>query len=125
MTLLLDAGALIAVDRGDRSVLRRLKSALREGMPPRTHGAVVGQVWRNGSRQARLASALRHVEVVGLNETLGRSAGILLARAGASDVVDAALVALAHDGDVVLTSNVEDIAHLARAGGVHVDVVPV
>lgn len=125
MTLLLDAGALIAIDRGERGVWARVAAAQRAGQPPLTHGAVVGQVWRDGARQVRLARVLRGAEIAALDASLGRSAGSLLARAGTSDVVDAALVALAHDGDVVLTSDVDDIAHLARAGGVHVDVVPV
>ena len=47
----------------------------------------------------------------------------LLGRTGHSDVIDAALVALAPDGDEILTSDPEHLATLARARGVHVDVV--
>ncbi len=36
--------------------------------------------------------------VIALDEELGRRAGVLLGRAGSSDVVDAAVVLLARDG---------------------------
>lgn len=125
MTHLIDAGALIALDRGDRTMWRRLADALQTGHPPRTHGGIVGQVWRNGAQQARLARVLRSLDVVGLDHSLGRRAGELLARAGTADVVDAALIALARDGDIAFTTDVADLTHLARTSGVHVEIVPV
>ena len=91
-----------------------------------THGGVVGQVWRGGTaRQATLAILLAGVEVVALDDRLGRRAGLLLARAGTNDVVDAALVLLALDGDEILTSDPDDLRLLAAAAGLHVDLVPV
>lgn len=94
---------------------------------PRTHGGVVGQVWRGaGPRQAVLARLLAGVDVVPLDEDLGRRAGILLARSGARDVIDAAVVLLAAaDLDEILTSDPQDIAALVAAAGIHVDVIPV
>ncbi|MDQ3035229.1 MAG: hypothetical protein M3Y87_22675 [Myxococcota bacterium] len=50
---------------------------------------------------------------------------MLLARARATDVIDAAVVLLANDGDVVLTSDPEDLRALANAAEVHVDLVRV
>jgi len=126
MTLVLDAGALVAIERGDRSVVALLKREHQAGRVPRSHGGIVGQVWRGGSgRQARLARLLPGVEIVPLDDALGRRAGVLLGRARTSDEVDAAVVLLAADGDIVLTSDVEDIVHLAHAAGLDVDVVPV
>lgn len=91
-----------------------------------THGGIVGQVWRGGgSRQARLGMWLATAVVVHLDEQLGRDSGALLARTGGSDVLDAALVLLAHDGDTILTSDPDDLALLADAAGRHVDVIPV
>ena len=125
MTLLLDAGAFVALERNDRSMWRRLKVAARDGVPPVTHGGVVAQVWRGGSgRQALLARALQAIDVRPLGESLGRAAGVLLGRAGSSDAVDAALASLAADGDVVLTSDAADLAALVEATGRRVDVVP-
>jgi hypothetical protein len=126
MTLILDAGALVAIERGDRNVVALLKREHQAGRVPKSHGAIVGQVWRGGSgRQARLARALPGLEIVALDDALGRRAGVLLGRARTSDVVDASLLVLAADGDVVLTSDAEDIEHLARSAGLDVDVVPV
>ena len=125
MTLVLDAGALIAVERADRHVLALLAREHRAGRTPVTHGGVVGQVWRGGSRNARVGRLLAGVVVVALDETLGRAAGVLLARAEANDVIDAAVVLLATDGDEILTSDPHDLAALAAASGVHADVVAV
>ncbi len=126
MSEILDSGALIALESYDRQMWRRLKGALQAADPPRTHGGVVAQVWRGGTgRQARLATALQAVEIVPLDAELGRRAGILLARSGLSDAIDAALVALADHGDQVITSDPGDLAVLAAASNRRIDVVPV
>jgi hypothetical protein len=125
MSVVLDAGALVAIERGRRDVLALLKSEWREGRTPVTHGGVLGQVWRGGARQARLATALAGLHVAALDDTLGRRSGELLGRARRADVVDAAVVALATDGDSILTSDPKDIARLAAAAGLDVDIVSV
>jgi hypothetical protein len=126
VTIVLDAGALVALERGDRALLAVLKDEARAGRRARTHGGVVGQVWRGGAgRQARLARALASVDVLPLDDGLGRRAGILLGRAGARDVVDAAVVLLAVDGDIVLTSDPDDVAELAIAADLDIEVVRV
>jgi hypothetical protein len=124
VTLVLDAGALIALERNDRRMWRRLKDAVTHGEPPVTHGGIVGQAWRGrGPKQARLATALDHLDVRNLGDSLGRKAGELLALARESDVVDAALVLLAEDGDVIATSDPNDLEPLARAAGRHIELV--
>lgn len=123
MTDVLDAGALIAADRGDRATWTRLKAAADD--PPVTHGGVVGQAWRGGARQARLARFLAGVDVRPLTDDLGRASGVLLGATGTADVVDAALVMLAADGDVIYTSDPDDVARLAAERDLHVEVVPV
>ena len=126
MRLVLDAGALIAVERSDRSVTAAIKRQLTDGLVPLTHGGVVGQVWRGaGGRQAVLARALTFVEVRPLDLALGRRAGLLLAQARTSDVIDAAVVLLASDGDWILTSDPGDLRPLVHAAGLHVDVIAV
>ena len=125
MSLVLDAGALLAVERGDRDLMALLKREWLAGRAPRTHGGVVGQVWRSGGRQATLAVALAAVDVLPLDDDLGRKAGTLLGRARMSDVIDAALVLVAVDGDQLMTSDEDDLAVLAETAGLHVDVVPV
>jgi hypothetical protein len=124
MALILDAGALIAVERGDRELAALLKVERRAGRAPITHGGVVGQVWRDGACQAVLARLLDALEIVALDATLGRRAGRLLAVCG-GDVIDAAVVLLADDGDVILTSDADELRRLAAASGTHVELASV
>jgi hypothetical protein len=124
MALVLDAGALIALERNDRTMWLRLKHALRVDEGLLTHGGVVGQAWRGGARQALLARALESIEVRPLDEALGREAGALLATTNRSDVIDAALVLLAEDEDSIVTSDPGDIEPLAAATGRHVELIP-
>jgi hypothetical protein len=122
----LDAGAFVAVERGDRDVAALIKRERLAGRVPVSHGGVVAQVWRGGTgRQASVARLLAGVDVAALDDGLGRRAGILLARAGRVDAVDAAVVCLAGDGDDILTSDARDLEILARAAGVHVELIPV
>jgi hypothetical protein len=115
VTLVLDAGALIALDRSERAMWVRLRTAMDSGAVPVTHGGVVGQVWRGGPRQARLAAALAGIDIRPLDEPLGRAAGELLRATGTADVIDAALALLAGDGDDVVTSDVDDLEPLLVA----------
>jgi hypothetical protein len=124
--MVLDAGAFLAIERGDREMIALVKQEWLEGRGPVSHGGVIGQVWRGGSgRQANLARVLPGIEVTSLDEWLGRSAGVLLGEASALDVIDAAVVLLAHDGDEIFTSDAGDLEPLAETAGIHVDLVPV
>ena len=126
MSIVLDAGALVAIERGDRELVALVKRERLQDRAPLTHGGVVGQVWRGGDgRQANLARVLPGIDVVAVDEDLGRRASVLLARSGGSDVIDAAVVLLAHDGDEIFTSDLADLTELARAAGRHVELIPV
>lgn len=126
MRLVLDNGALIALERNDRAMWRRLKLALVTEQVPLCHGGIIGQAWRGrGPRQALLAKALDGLEILPLDEELGRAAGELLAAAGQSDVINAALVLLAEDGDSIVTSDPDDIEPLAKAARRAVDLIRV
>lgn len=125
MTLVLDAGAFLAIERGDREVAALIAYERRDGGVPVTHGGVIGQVWRGGPRQALVALLLAAVEVAPLDDTLGRRTGALLGRAGTDDVIDAALVLIAADGDHILTSDATDLAALAAAAGSDVELIAV
>ncbi len=126
MKLVLDAGALLALERNDHAMWRRLTGAFRDGTSVVTHGGVLGQVWRGtGPRQARLWSALSGIIVRPLDATLGRAAGELLASCRSRDVIDAALVLLATNDDEIFTSDCDDIEALAQTAGLYVDLIPV
>ncbi len=126
MSIVLDAGALLAVERGDRDMIALIKRERQQDRAPLTHGGVIGQVWRGGQRrQANLARLLPGLDVQAIDDTLGRQAGVLLGKARSADVIDAAVVLLAHDGDEIFTSDPDDLRDLAQAAGRYVELIPV
>lgn len=112
MRLLLDAGALIGIDRDDPRTVGLLALARRNEADVVTIAPVVGQAWRSGSRQARLARALASFDVKPADLDRSKRAGLLLAQSGSADVVDALIVGEARSGDRILTSDPDDIGHL-------------
>lgn len=123
--LVLDAGAFVAVDRGDRAMIARLRAAQQAGLELRSTGVVITQVWRDpAGRQANLARLLKSVDIKAVDDPLGRDAGVLLGRAGMTDAVDASVVAVSAAGDRVLTSDAGDIRPLVAASGRSILVVP-
>lgn len=126
MRIVLDSGALMALEKGDRSMWRRFKMAGLAGFEPITHGGVIGQVWRGaGPRQALLSIALTGVEVRAVDNDLGRSAGELLALSRTADVIDAAVVLIAEERGLIFTSDISDLRLLAEVAGLDVELVPV
>jgi hypothetical protein len=122
--LVLDAGALVAVDRGDRAMVARLRVAQQHGVELRRNAMVVAQVWRNRyGRQAGLAQLVRAVDVRAVSPQDGRQAGVLLGATGTSDPVDATVVLLASPGDRILTSDPRDLTSLAEAAANHAVIV--
>jgi hypothetical protein len=114
--LVLDAGALVAVDRDDRAMIARLRVAGQTGLELRSNAMVVAQVWRDRQgRQAVLARLLRAVDVRPVTYQDGRDAGALLAATAAADPIDATVVLLAGRGDRILTSDPDDLTSLAAA----------
>lgn len=114
--LCLDAGALIAVERRDRRVLRLLELARESNQAVDVPVGVVAQVWRGGSGQAVLARFLATdgVSFADLDLATARAVGQLCALTGGTDVVDGhvALYALRY-GRAVVTSDPDDIAIFA------------
>ena len=94
MTIVLDAGALIAVERGDRATAAVIEVARRDGRGIVVPAGVVAQIWRGGTRQARVARLLDapEVHVEALTDAGARGAGTLCGACGTSDVIDASVV---------------------------------
>jgi hypothetical protein len=116
--LTLDAGALIAFERGERRVVAIVARAVARGATLAVPAGVVGQVWRNGRRQVRLARLLgsRAVEVEALDDARARAAGQLCGVRGTSDVIDASVVLCARARDHgVLSSDSDDLRRLDAA----------
>ena len=118
MKAVLDAGALVAVDRRNRLVGAQLRVLQQQGTPIRVSSAVVGQAWRDGRKQANLARVLAGVGVEALGQDDGRRIGELLAVAACTDVVDAHVALMAAHADLILTSDSRDIRQLLQARGV-------
>lgn len=116
MTLILDAGALIAVERRDRATTLEIEVARRRGEDVVVPAGVVGQVWRGSPAQALLARLLNStdVSVEPLTDTTARAAGVLCGIAQTSDVIDASVVVAARQRDdpVVLTADGSDLLRL-------------
>jgi predicted nucleic acid-binding protein len=111
----LDAGALVAFERNDRRIRRLVELAAEHGASVHVPAGVIGQVWRDGSRQARLARLLKSglLDVRDLDLDEARAAGSLCGIAGTADVIDAsvALLARRHHAAVV-TSDPDDLRPL-------------
>lgn len=125
MTAVLDAGALIAIDRRDRSVGAMLRVLQRAGVPVHTSAGAVAQVWRDGRRQANLARVLSGVEIAALDGVVARRVGELLRASGSTDLVDAHAALLVPPDGTILTSDDADIQALLRARRVKARVVHV
>ncbi|GMV17420.1 MAG: hypothetical protein AMXMBFR56_56440 [Polyangiaceae bacterium] len=123
--LILDAGAFVAFERGDRAVRAHFAAARRLNVDLVTTSPVVGQVWRDGRRQALLARLVSAVDVRPPDVMAARRAGELLAKTKTNDVIDALVAELARDGDTVLTSEPKDIGVLLSAAGTRAAVVSV
>lgn len=115
MRAVLDAGALVAVDRRDRAIGALLRVLQQRGTPIRVSSAVLGQVWRDGRKQANLARVLAGVGIEPLGADDGKRIGELIALAGSADVVDAHVALMTAPADLVLTSDPRDIRELLQA----------
>jgi predicted nucleic acid-binding protein len=114
----LDAGALIAIERGDAGIRALLREAVDRGLEVHVIPEVVAQVWRGGPRQARLATVLlsNGVETPAYDIHAAREVGGLCGATGTSDVVDAHVAWHAHRHDhLVATSDPDDIRALVSS----------
>lgn len=107
MTLVLDAGALIAIERGDRDTAAVIEVARRQQRAVVVPVGVVGQAWRGGGHQARLGRLLnaRDVLVEPLTDPGARAAGVLCGTAGTTDVIGATVVLTARRYDATVISS--------------------
>lgn len=112
-----DAGALIAAERNSHTMWSLHRRLLERGIRPTLSTAVLGQVWRGGP-QAELSRLLQGCRIEPLGEPEARSAGAALAASASNDLIDATVVvtALART-DLVVTSDPDDLRHIAAAIG--------
>ena len=125
MSAVLDAGALVGVERRDRRIGALLRVLQRDGVDVRSSAGAVAQVWRDGRRQANLARLLAGVDIAQLDELAARKVGELLKASGSEDIVDAHVALLARPQDAVLTSDDVDIKALLRVRRVKATIIHV
>lgn len=113
--VVLDAGALIAFERGDARMRALAREALKAGVRLIVPAGALGQVWRGAARQAPLRALVKGPTTIvpALDQVLAEAAGVLCGRAGTSDVIDASVVLVARrERAVVVTSDVDDLRRL-------------
>lgn len=109
--LTLDAGALIAIERGDRRVASLVRVALDRRAPVTVPAPVVVEWWRG--QRGPIARLLDAFDVEPLGERLARVAGEALARVRGASAIDAVVMAsAAARGDAVITADLADLERL-------------
>ena len=99
--LVLDAGALHALERRDVGLLGALAAARKESLPILIPATALAQVWRGGARSAPIARLLKQSStVVAVDERTARQIGEFIARLRLPDDVRPDVV----DAHVALTT---------------------
>ncbi|RPI60132.1 MAG: hypothetical protein EHM50_07965 [Lysobacterales bacterium] len=112
-----DTGALLAAEANRLEIWSLHVRSLQRGERPVVPAAVLAQAWRGGP-QAALSRLLRGCRIEAFDEPRARAAGVVWARSGTRDVVDAVVVAGAlARADLVVTSDADDLERIASALG--------
>ena len=117
-TIVLDAGALIGIEKNTERMRALLEAPGRLGVGVRFVVPVgpLGQAWRGGPRQVRLTRFLAQpeVETWALTEPMAKAAGILCAETKSEDLADATVILCARQSHAVsiVTSDIGDLRRL-------------
>ena len=115
--IVLDAGALIALERNDRAMWAALKLAVSRSADVIVPSTALAQVWRGSASQAQLGKALQYC-VVASFAALARQVGELCGRTKTTDICDAHVAMIAsHEGERLYTSDPGDMQRLLVACG--------
>jgi rRNA-processing protein FCF1 len=113
--LVLDTGALIALERNDRRMWARLAAAADASLDVVVPAGALAQMWRGTANQARLGQALKNTRV-GEFDAIARLAGELCHVSRTSNPIDAAVVLNASGTtSVIATSDPTDIRRVIRS----------
>ena len=112
--LLLDAGAVIGLTRGDHRVRAWLGRAVEDDLDVVIPAVVIAETTRGGSRDAIINRLIAGASVSDADEAIARSAGRLLAAAASDATIDALVIAEAprSPATIVLTSDPDDLDRL-------------
>lgn len=111
--LTFDTGALIALERRAQRMRAIVERALEKDQTITVPADVVGEWWRG--RTDLRDSIVASVDVEPLTEALAKRAGEALAAIAGATLIDAIVMASAASrGDIVYTSDIEDLERLRR-----------
>jgi predicted nucleic acid-binding protein len=115
--LTLDAGALIAYERGDARVREILATAYARGLVPTVPAIALAEVWRGDAKDARVARLLKASSIEVLDERSAREAGRLRRATSGAGTIDACIAAgVRKRGDAIATSDPDDMRMLLGSG---------
>lgn len=123
MSIVLDAGALLAIERGDPDLIAIIKRERLEGRAPLTHGGSSGRSGVVATDVKRPSPGCCRGSTCTGSMTASGEGRAFLGAAGMADVIDAAVVLLAQDGDEVFTSDPDDLRPLAEAARRHAELI--
>ncbi len=117
-----DTGALLAAEANRRDIWALHARALQRGVRPVVPAGALGQAWRGGS-QVQLSRLLKGCRVESLDEQRARAAGVACGRSSTADIVDASVaVGALERGDLVVTSDPQDLERIAAGLGRRLDI---
>ncbi|HXM87306.1 MAG TPA: PIN domain-containing protein [Solirubrobacteraceae bacterium] len=104
--LTLDAGALIAYERGDERVREVLTVAYARGLVPTIPAIALAEVWRGDAKDARVARLLKACSVEPVDQGVARAAGGLRRVTSGAGTIDACIaVGVRRRRDAIATSD--------------------
>jgi predicted nucleic acid-binding protein len=111
--LTLDAGALIAYERGDERIREILAVAYGRGLVPTIPAVALAEVWRGDAKDARVARLLKACSLEVVDGRLARAAGRLRRTTPGSGTIDACIaVGVRRRRDAIATSDSSDMRTL-------------
>lgn len=115
--LTLDAGALIAYERGQERIRKILAVSYERGLVPTIPAIALAEVWRGDAKDARIARLLKACSIEVVDEKLARTAGSLRRATPGADAIDACIaVGVRRRGDTIATSDPNDMRALLGNG---------
>jgi predicted nucleic acid-binding protein len=115
--LTLDAGALIAYERGGERIREVLAVGYARGLVPTIPAIALAEVWRGDAKDARVARLLKACSIEPVDEHVARAAGKLRRAIPGAGTIDACIVVgVRRRGDAIATSDPEDMLTLLGPG---------
>jgi len=115
--LTLDAGALIAYERGQERVREILAVGYERGLVPTIPAIVLAEVWRGDPKDTRVARLLKACSIEGIDERVARAVGSLRRATPGAGTIDACIaVGVRRRRDAIATSDPDDMRALLGPG---------